>query len=164
MAPGISTQYDAEIIVSTLSGEAILDLKTKQVEIRSVHEVKEHIRAACGFDVYRQQLVSPAGCLMDDESLLPLPGNSERLLLTLVLRSGHPAAVALNGVYFARTRREHEGKPIYHGHTEAGAPCQVLWTSSKGWQLRRMKELTLVPRGQGGMHPIDLGEAVTLAE
>merc|ERR1712039_769109 len=101
------------------------------------------------------------GTLNDDYLLVPAVHALTPMELVIVLGAGYPAAVALDNVCFTRTAREHAGKPIYHGHTECGAPCQVLWSPDLGWAF---VQLTQVDRcTYDSLHGV-LGVASTVAD
>merc|ERR1711920_757331 len=73
-------------------------------------------------------------------------------------------------ICFMRTAREHAGKPIYHGHTQLGTPCQVLWAPGVGWVLVQLTqvhrcsahEVSRVPLGSTNSLA-DVGDAKVLS-
>jgi len=158
--PNLSTAEQPALIVRTLSGQVVLELSREEAVLLTAQALKERIREVVGWAIYRQQLSTSIGHTLCDEDLLPLnaQGSSE---LTVVLSAGHAAAVELVGVYFSRTKHEHEGKPIYHGHQPTGFPCEVLWMPRGEAQLRRG---SWVLRPLGDEREVNLGTAETLAE
>lgn len=132
-APGLN--------VRMVTGELLLSVSCDEASRTSVGALKEMIRARYGWDAYRQKFIT-GGRSLDDLDLLPLPNGSANVEVTVVLGPGHPAAVSINGVYFGRTKREHAGKPVYHGHMRGGAPCEVVWVPELGWLLRPVDPAT----------------------
>merc|ERR1712070_305335 len=106
------------MIVRAVCGTAVLELSRPEADILTVWGLKGRLRALHGWDIFRQCLVTQTGNLLHDWDLLPLAAHGELSELTLIVNEEHPAVVALDDVIFSRTRREHEGQPIYHGHSE----------------------------------------------
>merc|ERR1712217_627159 len=135
----------------------------------NVHALKARLCAMHGWDIYRQQVVDSSGSVMrDEDAVMSPPEGLPPLELLIVLGPGYPAVIALGNVCFTRTAREHAGRPIYHGHTQLGAPCQVVWSSDGGWMFVQLTQVSRcgydsLPGTLGFSNDLaDIGDAVIL--